>query len=624
LRQAQPKNHALFQVLVVKQDFLSALRFPLRAFRSAPCALRFALAALPLAWLWGVLILQLRIPWSMNPQYAYGWAVPFLCLYLIWQRVKRRAQRAEREAVGRESSRAARGGISAFSFQLSAFAFFALLYAPTRLIQEAIPGSSLVCWPLALIVITLTLCALHLALGAQRVAQLAFPLCFFLVAVPWPYVLENPVIQGLTRLNTALTVEVLGWLGIPAMPRGNVIELATGFVGIDEACSGIRSLQATLMISLFLGELYRLTTLRRVILCLSGFGIAMVCNLARMLLLTWVASRQGVEAIEGWHDPAGVSILVGCFLGLWLLGVTLRAPPRPSDGRGVRGEGNERGQGEVSNSPVPTLNPNPNPNLSPGDSPDTPPSLAREVSPALHRALAREMASPIPPGRPPSSNPAATLAFSLQPSAFLLLWLLLVEIGVAAWYRHVEANLPAQATWQIAWPEAKAGFREVPIGQKATQMLRYDEARQVHWMEADGTPWQLSWFYWKAGRTAGYLAKTHNPLVCMPAAGYEVVSVLPIQFANLHGLQMPFRIYRFQQEGSVVYVLYSRWEDRALEQSFASEGVTRFNRLQSVWRGRGIHGQRVISLALWGASDPEQARDRLLRQLETLVIADRP
>ena len=37
---------------------------------------------LPLAWLWFRLIGQLRIGWSMNPQYAYGWAVPFLCLYL--------------------------------------------------------------------------------------------------------------------------------------------------------------------------------------------------------------------------------------------------------------------------------------------------------------------------------------------------------------------------------------------------------------------------------------------------------------------------------------------------------------------------------------------------------------
>src|ERR1039458_4844726 len=38
-----------------------------------------------LAWLWFTLINHLRVEWSVNPQYAYGWAVPFLCLYLLWR-----------------------------------------------------------------------------------------------------------------------------------------------------------------------------------------------------------------------------------------------------------------------------------------------------------------------------------------------------------------------------------------------------------------------------------------------------------------------------------------------------------------------------------------------------------
>lgn len=92
------------------------------------------------------------------------------------------------------------------------------------------------------------------ALGPTRLAQCVFPVCLFLVAVPWPYGIEHPVIQGLTRMDTALTIEILGWIGIPAMQHGNVIELTTGSVGIDKACSGIRSLQATLMLSLFFGE----------------------------------------------------------------------------------------------------------------------------------------------------------------------------------------------------------------------------------------------------------------------------------------------------------------------------------------------------------------------------------
>jgi exosortase/archaeosortase family protein len=41
-------------------------------------------------------------------------------------------------------------------------------------------------------------------------------------------------------------------------------------IGIEEACSGVRSFQATLMISLFLGELYSFNTARRVLLVIAG------------------------------------------------------------------------------------------------------------------------------------------------------------------------------------------------------------------------------------------------------------------------------------------------------------------------------------------------------------------
>jgi len=87
------------------------------------------------------------------------------------------------------------------------------------------------------------------------VRHFAFPVGFILVAVVWPWRIEKGLTQDLMQVVASLTVELLGWLDIPALQRGNLIELGTGTVGIDEACSGIRSFQATLMISLFLGEL---------------------------------------------------------------------------------------------------------------------------------------------------------------------------------------------------------------------------------------------------------------------------------------------------------------------------------------------------------------------------------
>ena len=235
-------------------------------------------------------------------------------------------------------SRRAESPISNFQFLLLFGCAF--LYALVRLVQAANPEWSLASWGLALVVIGLTLWFLHFQpawLPRGLVARdLVFPIGFFLVAVPWPSVIEEPLIQALTRADARATVELVGWFGIPALPHGNVIEVATGTVGIDEACSGIRSFQATLMISLFLGELYRLSGVRRAVLCLGGFAMSLLFNLVRMSLLVWVAASRGIAAIANWHDPAGVTILVACFCGLWAFAVLLcrpaakRGPSRPA------------------------------------------------------------------------------------------------------------------------------------------------------------------------------------------------------------------------------------------------------------------------------------------------------
>ena len=44
------------------------------------------LILLPLGYLWFCLINNLQVEWSTNPQYAYGWVVPLLCLGLLLRR----------------------------------------------------------------------------------------------------------------------------------------------------------------------------------------------------------------------------------------------------------------------------------------------------------------------------------------------------------------------------------------------------------------------------------------------------------------------------------------------------------------------------------------------------------
>src|ERR1039457_5998716 len=88
----------------------------------------------PLAGYWLGLIYYLGAQWSVYEQYTYGWAVPFLCLYLIWQSANRKAQSAEGAGGNAEKLKSGDAEIpvpvSFSAFQLFSVCLLCLLYAP--------------------------------------------------------------------------------------------------------------------------------------------------------------------------------------------------------------------------------------------------------------------------------------------------------------------------------------------------------------------------------------------------------------------------------------------------------------------------------------------------------------
>jgi len=529
--------------------------------------LRMALCALPLAWLWWVLINDLRVEWTVNPQYGYGWAVPFFCALLLARNARFAAAKQNRKPEARSQNGLRKFLRSAFGSMVLPISL-ALLYLPSRLIQEANPDWRLVGWTLAIEVIGLTLWLLHLTIHDSQFtigkfsfqfSTFVFPLCFFLVAVPWPSLVEMPIIQSLTRMDVRATTELMGWLGIPAIPHGNVIEVATGIVGIDEACSGIRSFQATLMISLFLGEWLRMTLGRRMTLVLAGFLLSLLFNLSRLMLLVWVGAHDGLATMSRWHDPAGIMILLGCFFGLWFLAHGLAARPQGTETRSQK----------------------------------------------------------------PEALPTETSDFRLPISAGLVLsaWLVLVETGVETWYRIHESRLPAAVTWSIAWP-ANPTMKEVPLGIDARRVLRFDENQSRRW-QADGLLWQAVFLRWEPGSVAARLTANHTPEVCLSCAGYHFTGQSGLQTLTAHGLQLPFRFYQVGDTVPPVFVAYCLWEDRAKRREFSTALLSYGNRLAPVLIGQRNAGQRSLEIALTGVNDLASAQTAVQQLLEKILFTGR-
>jgi exosortase len=262
------------------------------------------------AALWYLVIVELSGYWATLPEYSFGWFVPVCSAYLFLIRWK------SRPPVDVPRSRVAR-----WIFWVAGFAVL-----PTWVIGQASPDWRLIGWGLTIETVALSLAAIYFAGGRSWLKHFGFCVCLILAAVPWPGELEEPLIQGLTQASTVVTVAALNLFQINAVQHGNLVELKTGFIGIDEACSGIRSLQAALMMSLFLGELYRTSVRRRFGLVVCAVVIAFLYNAARTFLLTAVAGTQGVEAMANWHDPLGYVLVATCFLSIWAMARVISGP----------------------------------------------------------------------------------------------------------------------------------------------------------------------------------------------------------------------------------------------------------------------------------------------------------
>ena len=275
-----------------------------------------ALAGLTLGALWFLVCKHLSAEWAFNEQYNYGWFVPFFAAYLFWLRWEDRPEpevRRRRSDVGGRTSEV--GKVVAVLLIVGA----ALVLLPLRVFEIGSADWRPLGWIHGAAVVTITLSMIYFAGGASWLRHFSFPVLFFFVAVPWPTPIEGPIVQNLMRVIAACAAETLALFGIPAEVQGNLIRLPSGMVGVNEACSGVRSLQTSLTIGLLFGELRRLRIGARLLLIAAAVAIALVANFLRASFLVWIASVRDTAAVGRWHDIAGYVIVVLVFAGtMWI------------------------------------------------------------------------------------------------------------------------------------------------------------------------------------------------------------------------------------------------------------------------------------------------------------------
>jgi exosortase len=252
--------------------------------------------------------------WTYDESYHYGWLVLPLTLYLFSVRWR------DRPAPEPDEPQLTAGWV-----------VLALVLPLAWLVREPNPEWRLLSIVLAGVAVAAATLYLANAGGRRWSRHFAGAVLFFLASVPWPSIIERLITTSLMPLNASIAMEALRWMNVPAVRSGNLISIAGGTLGVEEACSGIRSLQTTVVTAWFVGELNHLRWRARLGLVAAGVLAAFLTNVGRTVGLSALAVRSGLDTANSWHDAVGltataINIAVILFAGSRIM----RATPRPA------------------------------------------------------------------------------------------------------------------------------------------------------------------------------------------------------------------------------------------------------------------------------------------------------
>lgn len=254
-----------------------------------PAASAPSISWVALAW-FSALLIAAYLPvltllvwqWSSDENVSHGFFVPLVALYIVWQR-RERILAIELKPAWWGLAIMVWGALQAYVGMLGAELF---LQRTSFLI---------------------TLVGLLLVVGGtQLVRALAFPLLLLPFMIPIPAIVFNQITFPLQLFASQVAETVLGWIGIPVLRDGNILELASQRLSVAEACSGIRSLLSLSFLSLVYAYFFDTRVWMRWVLLIATVPIAILANSGRVTLTGIISeinpelARGFFHSLEGW------------------------------------------------------------------------------------------------------------------------------------------------------------------------------------------------------------------------------------------------------------------------------------------------------------------------------------
>ena len=152
----------------------------------------------------------------------------------------------------------------------------------------------------------LTLLGILLSMTGLTPLQVFAPVFGVLLFVlPIPGEFRHAIAYPLQNLATTVTHSTLEVIGISAIKTGNVLIINGEHVAVGEACNGMRMVFALTLVVYAFAFGMPLKTGTRIVLLLLSPGIAMVCNVLRLVPTSLIFGYSDVRVAQQFHDLAG-------------------------------------------------------------------------------------------------------------------------------------------------------------------------------------------------------------------------------------------------------------------------------------------------------------------------------
>jgi exosortase D (VPLPA-CTERM-specific) len=227
--------------------------------------------------------------WDQVPEFSYGYFIPAISAFLVWQRSDRLRElelRGSWSGLWLVALALVLGLVSEFSAirMIGQYGFVAALF-----------GLSVI------------------AIGWSGTRIIAVPLGILLFMVPLPQFLLRELSQQLQLVSSELGVWLIRRFGVSVFLEGNVIDLGSYKLQVVEACSGLRYLFPLMILGLLAAYFFQGALWKRALIVASTVPMTILMNSLRIGVIGVSVDRYGPQMADGLlHDFEGFFIFMVC------------------------------------------------------------------------------------------------------------------------------------------------------------------------------------------------------------------------------------------------------------------------------------------------------------------------